>query len=481
MHTRLLRNGFLFSVLSLGVAAATVQAEDVAVQSSGKTSLEAHAKKLSKVEDELAQLKKELHALKNAQPVAGAASSDPAKNPATHSDLNGFRGDIENYKYEQTRQYETTTARTKRGTTIGGTIATRASWQNPGTTAGSSQVAEPSKTSFQVPLALINFNGSLFRDYAEGRNLDYRLQFAYAQNTPANNGSQFNLLDAYLVYSFKPTLTGLEEDKLTLTFGQQQIPFGLEAQVGEELRPVINSAQFLTGVGVGTRQTGLILRGDAFSYVDYGFNYRAPLLEYALGVVNGNGANKRDDNNDKHYIARLATTLPVDYYSIFRELKLGVSYYTGEQNIIANNGFIDQVIGQGEARVKGVDLYYNHNPFGFTYERVESSVETQAGDVDSEGQYLTLYYTFGQQWVRSIRGQAKFDDWWPTSYQLFVRGDEFDPNTDVNNNKITIYTAGINVFFAETTKFQFNVGQNNYQAFNRSDEKFAIAQFQYGF
>lgn len=427
--------------------------------------------------EEIEKLKAEVEVIKKQK----TEKNSTTQNYATHEDLNGFRADLENYKYEQNRQYETTTARTKRGTTLGGTIATRAAWQNPGTSSGANQPTDSAKTSFNIPLVLLNLNGSLYRDYAEGRNLDYRVQWSYAQNSPANNGSQFNLLDAYLFYSFNPTLTGLEEDKLTLTFGQQQIPFGLEAQVGEELRPVINSAQFLSGLGVGARQIGLILRGDAYSYVDYGFNYRAPLVEYAIGVVNGNGPNKRDDNSDKHYILRLASTLPVDYQSIFRELKIGVSLYEGEQNQVLREGLVDRVIGQGKARVQGFDVYYNHNPIGVTYELAKSEIDTISGEVESEGQYVTLYYTFGEQWIRSIRGQAKFDDWWPKSYQLFYRWDEFDPNLAAADDRITIHTAGINVFFAETTKFQFNLGENRYESSLRDNEKFVIAQFQFGF
>src|SRR5690606_35771197 len=137
--------------------------------------------------------------------------------PVTRRDLNGFRADLENYKYDQQRQYERTTARTRRGTTIGRTVASRASWTNPARVASNTNsVADESHSSFEIPSAQINFSGSLYRDYAEGRNLDYRLQFAYARNNPSNNNSsQFNLNDAYLVYSFLPTVTGLEENKLT--------------------------------------------------------------------------------------------------------------------------------------------------------------------------------------------------------------------------------------------------------------------------
>ena len=107
----------------------------------------------------------------------------------------------------------------------------------------------------------------------------------------APNGSQFNLTNAFLTYSFFPTNGGPEDARGTLTFGQQLVPFGLEAQADEEVRPVINSAQFSSAFnGISQRQIGLIYRGDSFVNVDYTNNYRQALLEYAVGVVNGAGS-----------------------------------------------------------------------------------------------------------------------------------------------------------------------------------------------
>ncbi|WP_148716130.1 DUF3138 family protein [Chitinolyticbacter meiyuanensis] len=414
--------------------------------------------------------------------LATQTSAEPAGSVATKEDIDGLRSDLENYKYEQQRNRETKTALSTRALTIGGTVQARISYQDVPTTAGSTAVTDDRYSNFDVPSATLNFSGSLYRDYAEGRNLDYRLAFAYAKNSPANNGSQFNVTDAYLRYSPFPTVTGLEEPKLTFTLGQQQIPFGLEAQVGEELRPVVNSAQFLNNLGVGNRQIGLILRGDYDPYVDYGFNYRAPLLEYALGVVNGNGPNKSDDNNDKDWLARAAVTLPVDYNSWLRELKLGASYYKGTKNITQTQGATTTVARQGKSDRFGFDIYYNHDPYGFTYELAQGSdAQLNGPEVKSRGQYLTLFYTFGEQWVKSFRGQAKYDDWWPKSYQLFSRWDDWDPNLDKADDGTTIWTGGLNVFFAETTKFQFNVAHTRYEDAAKESENLYLAQFQFGF
>jgi hypothetical protein len=414
-------------------------------------------------------------------PATDGANLAQQPESATKADIDGLRTDLENYKYEQRRNRETKTALTTRGTTIGGSVQARATAQSPATRSGTAATASNRNGSFDIPQATLNFSGSLYRDYSEGRNLDYRLAFAYARNSPATDGSQFNATDAYVRYSPLPTLTGLEDPRLTLTFGQQQIPFGLEAQIGEELRPVINSAQFLGGLGVGSRQIGLIVRGDFAPYVDYGFNYRAPLVEYAFGVVNGSGPNKSDDNNGKDLVGRLAFTLPVDYYSLFRELKLGVSAYKGKKNLIT--GTSTTVSGQGKRDRYGADIYYNHAPFGITYEYAEGrdGVTGNGPDLKSRGQYLTAFYTWGEQWVASSRAQAKYDDYWPKSYQLFARYDIFDPNVLIANDKTKIATAGFNLFFAETTKFQLNLNHYHYQNPSQRSAKELLAQFQFGF
>jgi hypothetical protein len=412
--------------------------------------------------------------------VAATAPAEEKVDAATKADIDGLRTDLENYKYEQRRNRETRTALTTRGTTIGGSVQARATGQSPATRNGTTSTASNRNSSFDIPQATLNFNGSLYRDYSEGRNLDYRLAFAYAKNSPATDGSQLNVTDAYVRYSPFPTLTGLEDPRLTLTLGQQQIPFGLEAQIGEELRPVINNAQFLGGLGVGSRQIGLIVRGDFDPYVDYGFNYRAPLVEYAIGLVNGSGPNKSDDNNGKDWIARLAFTLPVDYFSLFRELKLGVSAYKGKKNL--TTGSTTTVVGQGKRDRYGADIYYNHAPFGITYEYAEGRDGAVSGpDLKSRGQYATVFYTWGEQWVASSRAQAKYDDYWPKSYQLFARFDTFDPNVAIANDKTTIATAGFNLFFAETTKFQLNLNHYKYENPSQRSAKELLAQFQFGF
>jgi len=497
--------------------------------------------------EELKKQVQELRALVHAQrpvtetPPVVATSAAPGEEPdqatldaatsATKADIQGIRSDFENYKYDQSRTAERNRASVTRNTKISGTVALRATWNESGQNAGiangatgggTTYQADTRTTSFDIGSASLKFAGNLYRDYAEGKNLTYALGFAYGSNfagSPSSsssaartlgvasaNGSQFNLNDAYMAYSFLPTNGGSEDPKGALTFGQQQVPFGLEAQASEEVRPVINSAQFTSKLsGISNRQIGLIYRGDSFVSVDRTSDYRSALLEYAVGFVNGSGQNKSDNNTQKDIIARLAVTVPADYNSWFRELKLGLSYYEGNINQVSTQAapsiYNNAVVGIGKSRIKGLDVNWTHLPYSIAYEFAQGEDEalTNAATAtptsarftkQSRGQYINFGYTWGQQFLASEKSLAKFDDFWPKSYQLFFRYDTFDADTRATalGDKTNIATLGLNVFFAETTKLQLNylVTKNDapnagYTTDRPKDAQAVQLQFQYGF
>lgn len=438
-----------------------------------------------------------LHSLALAQntniPAEDQATTD-AKTPATKADIQGLRTDLENYKYEQARAAERNRAQTTRNTKITGTVQLRATWQNPRQNAGAGNSANtgntnyqasPRQTSFDVAAATLQFTGNLYRDYNEGKNLTYALGFAYASNQTGNptsltsatrtlgvssaNGSQFNLTNANMAYSFFPTNGGQEDAKGTLTLGQQLIPFGLEAQADEEVRPVINSAQFSNTLnGISQRQIGLIYRGDSFVDVDYTNNYRQALIEYAAGVVNGSGPNKSDNNGKKDVILRAVFTLPADYNSWLRQFRAGVSYYRGYTNIA--NTTSNAVVRIANSKVKGLDISWTHLPYSISYEYAQATDDALVGPAanatesspvfskKAKGQYINFAYTWGEQFLASEKSVAKYDDYWPKSYQAFVRLDSFDADTRESavGDKTVVATLGLNAFFAETTKLQLN-------------------------
>lgn len=462
------------------------------------TGTSAYAATNEELEKQLAVLQQTVEALK--QQVQSQKVAVP-ENVATQDDVEGVRADLENFKYDESRQQERNTAKTFRDTTLFGAVQTRAQLQdhqdNAATLAGNGNPASNASnrsSTFDVPLALLGVRGNLYKDYVEGKNLDYQLSFTYGKRSDGTNNSDFNLADAFLRYNVLSTNGGLEASKLNVTFGQQLIPFGLEAQAPEELRPTINVANAPAFLGLFNRQVGVIVRGDVNPFVDYAANYRAPLVEYAFGVVNGNAQNKLDNNNSKDYLGRVALTLPVNYASWLRELKVGTSFYKGSANV-KNAAGTAVLNNDGKSDRYGFDLYYNHAPYGATYEYFQGRTDVARanntiGEAKGEGHTLTLFYTFGDQFFNSIKSVAKFDDWHPQSIQPFYRYDYYNPNKNAalpgfpkDTNAWTTQTLGVNWFFAQTTKLQIGLNHVNYdtETATKNDYNELQAQFQYGF
>jgi hypothetical protein len=444
-------------------------------QAASNAELEAQVKALTQLVEQLRQ---------------DVAKKTDSSNVATQEDVEGVRADLENFKYDQSRSRERNTVKSARDTTFFGVVQIRAQGQSESTTSGNPAPTDSRKSTFEVPTALFGLRGNLYRDYVDGKNLDYQMSFTYAKRTTQAGGtSDLNLADAFVRYHLTSTNGGLEVPRVNLTLGQQLLPFGLEAQAPEDLRPTINVSQASARLGLFTRQVGAILRGDVEPYVDYAANYRAPLAEFALGVVNGNTSNKVDDNGHKDILGRAAFTLPVPYASWLRELKIGASVYKGKKNIASGTALLT---GSGKKDRYGFDIYYNHAPFGATYEYIQGRDDRALGgiaqEVKSEGHTLTLFYTVGDQFFNSIKSVAKFDDSWPQSVQFFYRHDQFNPNTNRSadtdhGDSVRINTLGLNWFFAQTTKLQLGINRWDYRKSTATQKDFTElqAQVQYTF
>jgi hypothetical protein len=495
----------------LAVAAGLAQgAEAAAAKGSEIAELKKQIEQLQKTVKALeARQEKTDTAVSAVEAQAAAAAPVDGVVPATQDDIQGLTTDLENFKWQWQRERETHTALSTRALTIGGIVQARYGWNEAEFSSGS---VVDRDNSFDIGAALISFSGNLYRDYEEGRNLEYRVSYGAS---PQTGVASANLLDAQVSYNVLPTIN-LEESRLRLTLGQQLLPFGLEVNATEDLKPLIQNALFtqgsipltgakgvstsIPGTGLAARQIGFIARGDLFPQVDWGSNYRAPILNYALGVVNGNGANQSDDNSQKDFIGHLGFTAPVDYNSWLREIQLGGSFYFGSQNV-AETYYTDAkkkttatvLLDDGVKNRAGLDFSYNHNPVGVTFEWVRSWDETYPGispaKTKSPKNYIregesftaTLFYNFGAQFVKSYRAQGRYDDWWPKSYQVFFRWDSWDPDIHKDKDQIQYLTPGINIFFAETTKLQLNYYHQLVEnpKIARNDQ--FLAQIQFGF
>jgi hypothetical protein len=383
----------------------------------------------------------------------------------TQEDLQGLRTDVENFKFQWQRERDLHTAITTRFLRINGVVQARFGWQDDEIDNAN---VRKRNTSFDIPSAILGFTGNLYKDYEEGRNLTYNLRFGVSKQTNTNN-SYLNLLDAQIAYNVLPSINP-EDPLLTVTIGQQLLPFGLEVPATEELRPVIRNAQFTTSLNLTRREIGAIVRGELFPQVDFGYNYRVPVIQYAFGVVDGAGPNTLDNNGRKDFTGRFAFTVPSDFNSWLRQITIGGSVYLGRSNQTVTEMNTTYLVGTGKTNRYGLDFYYNHWPFGVTYEYIYADDQVASGtraatvrrNLNRDSHTITLFLSFGEQFVSGFRNQGRLDDWWPKTYQPFLRFDRFNNDRDAQDNRYTdIYTAGFNLFLAETTKFQFNYNLTN--------------------
>ena len=221
------------------------------------------------------------------------------------------------------------------------------------------------------------------------------------------------------------------------------------------------------------------------------YTYRVPLIQYNLALFNGSGPNLAETNKSKDIIARVVLNAPVDYNSDFRGLSIGSSYYTGQQDLALNNGtLITGGSGKGSKVRYGQDIAYVASPIGFTAEYAvgederalsgTSLANAVKSSIQSRGYTVTFFYQWGEQFLKQVRNQSRLDDWWPKTYQPFVRFDRWDPDTSIANNESTVITYGFNFFFAETTKLQLSYTVSDLKSTNVKQNQL-IAQFQYGF
>ncbi len=444
--------------------------------------------------DQLAELKAQVESLsKQVQKLTADKVGE--------TDLESVRSDLQVFKDQYTQDREKRSPISARGITVSGLIQGR--WtettveNNRGTTSNS----------FDIPLAQIGVAGNLYRDYKEGKNLSFNLSLSSVRaaslinyyNLPASGvadlqGANTNvaLSNAWVRYSVFPTVDAAE-DQLTITLGQQQVPFGVEAAAPEEVKPTIRSAQGIQFLGLTTRQIGLIVQGDFLPAVDYAYDYRAPLFSYAFGILNGNGQNTGDDNPNKDLFGRIAFAAPVDYFNPLRGLSVGASAYLGKVNFTTNPAApaVGVPAGTGDSNRYGFDVTYAHNPYSLTYEYVVGVTDSLVGatarnqTTRSVGHQATAGYLFGEQFVSSSKTQGKWDDAWPLSYQPYVRYDLLDKNTDegVTSDRTRIVSIGINVFFAQTTKFQIQASRATAEQVGSGGDSYneLVTQFQYGF
>ena len=254
------------------------------------------------------------------------------------------------------------------------------------------------------------------------------------------------LVDAYLKY--KPC------NEFAIQIGQFKTPFSIESPINPVNLEIFDYGEAIQGLvgykdvcGVGSlgRDLGIMATGSLFPIKgDEGIKYH--VVEYSLGVFNGNGANEKDNNNRKDLVGRL------DIHPGLKALTLSGSYYYGfyDKEYEEKGGNQFSSIHNGKRQRWSAGAQYNDGSVvvraeylsGTTdfmyhfYDLYLNDLGTGTVNQSSNGYYAVAGYNFKL-------GKEKSQTLMPVfRYEHFEPGDMDIPNGIYG--KTNYYTAGLN-------------------------------------
>lgn len=275
---------------------------------------------------------------------------------------------------------------------------------------------DDSKKGFRIRQARVRLKGNILKK------INYKFQID-AVLTPI-------LLDAQIEINLSPYIN--------LTFGQFKVPFSIENLISGSDLDTINRSRTVEklcpgrDIGAKGRDIGVALNGE-FSRI-----------KYILGVFNGSGINKADYNDQKDIAGRLVF-FP-DNFPVF-----GLSHYMGRYSPLPDAPFIKR-------NRTGMDVFYVHGRLALKGEIILARED----NTDRFGWYIQGGYYIAAKKIQTI---IKYDS-------LCTKG--------IRGEKIDIATFGLNLFFADKTKFQINYEYRMGELFNTS-RHVILAQLQAGF
>lgn len=245
-------------------------------------------------------------------------------------------------------------------------------------------------------------------------------------------------------------------DAFQIKVGQFKTPFTIESGLSPSNLEIISGAQsvqYLAGIdpsdicygGNAGRDLGIMASGNFIPYKTW------KLMEYKLGVFNGQGPNKRDKNRYKDVVGML-TLQPL------KDISLVGSFYLGHGNSLVDNTF-------GAFRA------------GDNYERNRWSIGTE---VKTSPVYVRAEYMEGKDAIIKSRGAyAVASIHVHPKWDVIASYDYFDQNTAVNSRQ-TNYIVGAQWNFFRRCRLQAQYVYQDRGTDNKSSN-LIMTQIQLGF
>lgn len=203
------------------------------------------------------------------------------------------------------------------------------------------------------------FSGNL------GEHVYFYLQPDLASSASTTGLHFAQLRDAY----FDVTLDKKKEYRLR--FGQSKVPFGFENLQSSQNRLALDRNDALNSALSNERDLGVSfmyapdkIRKRFAHLVSSGLKGSGDYGVFALGVYNGQTANKPESNNSPHVVARLTYPFELKNKQI---IETSVQAYQGHADITKNSSSVKGATSFFEKRIAGSVVYYPQ-PIGFQAE-----------------------------------------------------------------------------------------------------------------
>ena len=273
---------------------------------------------------------------------------------------------------------------------------------------------------FRMRRVRLSVDGTLLKG------LTYKVQADFL-NSPV-------LVDAYLKYKVC--------DEFAIQAGQFKTPFSIESPInpanleifdyGENVQK-LGGYSDVCGVGKLGRDIGVMATGSLFP-VELQNGERFGLIDYSIGVFNGNGINVIDNNNRKDIVGRL------DFHPWVKSLTLSGSYYYGnyykdeENNGIRNRWAAGAQYNDGKLVLRGEYI-------GGTTGVAPTVIPEDLGYFNSNGYYGVIGYNFqaGEQKIMPV-----------------LRYEHFTKDASIEKGGTNWYTVGVNYWPLKSVNFKLD-------------------------
>jgi phosphate-selective porin len=245
------------------------------------------------------------------------------------------------------------------------------------------------------------------------------------ENTNLGNSNIDLLYDLFLNINSIPYFS--------LRMGQFKYNFGYEQNLSDVELDFVNKSEVIKNLISPTRDLGI--------EVTKKFKFLSLNQDVSIGIYNGSGANKQDDNEDKTFVGKI-NFVPENY----TKLNFGISTYLGNVNVtkVIKNRF-------------GINIDYEIKKICFKTEYLKGKDD----NVEKDGYYFTLLYNLNSSLV------------------FLVRYDSYDNNLNLYDDIIKRLTFGINYFLDKNVSLRTNFELKNETP--EIENNLLITQFQIKF